>query len=132
CVDPIWSGRSRDEEMDGYAPRERARGRARRARMRPGVSSLRIGGGCALRSRGVVSPALALAAVGLVLATGAAARSAIAAPPSAGEAAPAFSLDTTAGATVTLGSLRGRLVVLHFWATWCGACRREMPLLQEI
>ena len=100
--------------------------------MRPGVSSLRIGGGCALRSRGVVSPALALAAVGLVLATGAAARSAIAAPPSAGEAAPAFSLDTTAGATVTLGSLRGRLVVLHFWATWCGACRREMPLLQEI
>jgi len=37
-----------------------------------------------------------------------------------------------AGQRVTLESLRGRIVVLNFWATWCVPCREEMPMLERI
>ena len=37
-----------------------------------------------------------------------------------------------AGQRVTLESLRGRIVVLNFWATWCVPCREEMPMLEKI
>ncbi len=43
---------------------------------------------------------------------------------------PDFTLQTLDGETVSLSDYRGQPVVLNFWATWCGPCREEMPLLQ--
>jgi len=54
------------------------------------------------------------------------------ASPVAGRAAPDFTLQTTAGESITLSDLRGKVVVLNFWATWCPPCRAEMPALQEV
>jgi peroxiredoxin len=46
--------------------------------------------------------------------------------------APAFSLKDLHGATVTLDSLRGKVVVLNFWTKTCGPCLEEMPDLAEL
>lgn len=46
--------------------------------------------------------------------------------------APEFALQDRQGRTVSLASLRGKIVFLNFWATWCGPCREEMPSLGEL
>ena len=48
------------------------------------------------------------------------------------EAAPDFALETFAGETLRLSDLRGKVVVLNFWASWCPPCRWEMPFFETI
>lgn len=47
-------------------------------------------------------------------------------------AAPDFTLRDTAGNRVTLSQLKGKVVLLDFWATWCGPCRQSMPSVQKL
>jgi thiol-disulfide isomerase/thioredoxin len=52
--------------------------------------------------------------------------------PKLGEPAPDFTLPNLRGEPVDLAGLRGRPVLLNFWATWCPPCRAEMPDLDEV
>lgn len=46
--------------------------------------------------------------------------------------APDFSLQSRDGGTVSLSEFRGQVVMINFWATWCGPCREEMPHLEAL
>lgn len=48
-----------------------------------------------------------------------------------GQSAPAITLDTLDGRHISLEELRGKTVILTFWATWCEPCRDELPLLSR-
>lgn len=54
------------------------------------------------------------------------------ASPQAGFLAPDFSLETIDGGEITLSALRGRIVVVNLWASWCPPCRAEMPAFQAV
>lgn len=49
-----------------------------------------------------------------------------------GQVAPDFECVTADGKTVRLSDYRGKVVVLDFWASWCGPCREEMPFLSHL
>jgi peroxiredoxin len=46
--------------------------------------------------------------------------------------APAFTLNEIGGQSASLSQYKGQVVMLNFWATWCGPCQQEMPLLDQM
>lgn len=48
-----------------------------------------------------------------------------------GKPAPDFTLKSMKGTNLNLTEQRGNIIVINFWASWCGPCRKEMPILQS-
>jgi peroxiredoxin len=55
-----------------------------------------------------------------------------ASPVGEGHPAPDFTLRQLDGSEIALSSLRGRVVLLNFWATWCKPCEEEMPAMERL
>lgn len=49
-----------------------------------------------------------------------------------GKAAPSFKLKLTDGNSYTNANLKGKVVLLDFWATWCGPCKKASPVMQKL
>ena len=73
--------------------------------------------------RAKVLPALALAALACTLPVSATTPEPM---------APDFTLPARSGGAVHLNDLKGQVVMINFWASWCGPCRQEMPLLEQM
>jgi peroxiredoxin len=49
-----------------------------------------------------------------------------------GDRAPEFRIQALDGRSVSLADFRGKVVMVHFWATWCPPCVEEMPMLEQL
>ena len=58
--------------------------------------------------------------------------SAVPPSPQIGFAAPDFTLETLDGSSIKLSDLRGQVVLINFWASWCSPCRAEMPAIDAV
>lgn len=74
----------------------------------------------------------ALAALAVAAVLSACGTAAPANPVAIGATAPAYATRTLAGDSASLAALRGKVVVLNVWATWCHPCRQEIPQLQAL
>jgi cytochrome c biogenesis protein CcmG/thiol:disulfide interchange protein DsbE len=80
----------------------------------------------------VTRPGTLIAFLGL-LASSACGAEGPARPPMVGDAVPAYAAtELRESGAVSLGDLRGRVVLLNIWATWCPPCREEIPVLQAL
>lgn len=52
--------------------------------------------------------------------------------PAVGRPAPNFALRDTSGRLVRLSDLRGQVVLVNFWASWCGPCKQELPAIEQV
>ena len=68
----------------------------------------------------------------IALVFGVFAASSLAAGGMEGQPAPDFALKSSTGENMRFSEYRGDVVMINFWATWCGPCRQEMPLLDEL
>ena len=74
-----------------------------------------------------------LVAAGIIIALfGLASPSGAATPVNVGDPAPDFALPDLSGNRMHLADLRGKVVLLNFWGTFCGPCRKEMPALEHL
>lgn len=73
-----------------------------------------------------------IALVGAVAALTACGGAAPANPVAIGATAPAYAARTLTGDSVSLSAMRGKVVLLNVWATWCHPCRQEIPQLQAL
>jgi len=57
---------------------------------------------------------------------------ALCAPVMAADAAKDFTLKSRDGKNLRLAEMKGQVIMLNFWASWCGPCRQEMPILEQL